>query len=219
MRKILISVAFVLSLSHPALAQDGRSKVLQILGDIGPGGSPVRESVYAPRVSDILREEAMALNLGDGDAIMLRSFGNPNLIAHLAFADWNRDIPFGYGDGQAEDIPGFIGTSVSKLAEITPHDSSDLMFALRELSYQTPCGGTADLTTVIISNFIEVGEVKGDQYWWRDIMPGSPFCGDLMIIGAWVVDHNPVQGLREPALAFIQEKFKKMGFENVIFRR
>ncbi len=218
MGKFLSTVTFAasLALALPSTAQEGRPNALQLLGDVGPGGSPVREAVYRPRIGDLLLEEAKGL--GDGDMIMLRSFGNPNLIEHLALADWNRDIPFGYRAGKAEDIPGFVTTRMNQLAEIEPHGVSDLMFALRELALQTPCG-THNVTTVIITNFIEIGEVEGNRFWLRNILQEAPFCGDLVIIGAWVVDHNPVQGLREPALAFIEETFKQMGFRNVAFRR
>lgn len=213
-----ITLAASLALALPAVAQEGRPTALQLLGDVGPGGSPVREAVYTPRIRDLLLEETMALELGDDDVIMLRTFGNPNLIDHLALADWNRDTAFGFGAGQAEDIPGFVAARVNQLAEIAPHGVSDLMFALRELALQTPCG-TYDVTTVMITNLIEIGEVEGNRWWLRDIVQGTPFCGNLVIIGAWVVDRNPVQGLREPALAFIEETFKQMGFENVAFRR
>ncbi|MCZ0811846.1 hypothetical protein N5A93_06345 [Roseovarius sp. EGI FJ00037] len=220
MRNVLTSITLAggLAMALPVGAQEERPNALQILGDIGPGGSPVREAVYAPRIRDLLLEEAMALELGDGDVIMLRTIGNPNLIEHLALADWNRDIAFGYGAGQAEDIPGFTAARIGQLAQIAPHSASDLMFALRELAPQTPCA-THNVTTVMVTNFIEIGEVEGNRWWLRDIMQGAPFCGDLVIIGAWVADPNPVQGLREPALAFIQETFKQMGFENVSFRR
>ena len=220
MRNLLTNFTFAagLALTLPAFAQEERPSALQLLGDIGPGGSSVRETVYAPRVRSLLLEEAMALELGDGDVIMLRTFGNPNLIEHIALADWNRDIAFEYGAGQAEDIPGFVAARINQLAEIAPHGVSDIMFALRELALQTPCG-THNVTTVIVTNFIEIGELEGNRWWLRDNLQGAPFCGDLVIIGAWVVDRNPVQGLREPALAFIEETFKGMGFENVAFRQ
>ena len=207
-----------LALAIPAFAQEERPNALQVLGDVGPGGSAVRETVYAPRIRSLLLEEAIAQDWGDGDVIMLRTFGNPNLIEHIALADWNRDVTFGHGAGQAEDIPGFVTARINQLAEIAPHGVSDLMFTLRELAMQTPCG-THDVTTVLVTNFIEIGEIEGNRFWLRDIVQGAPFCGDLVIVGAWVVDPNPVQGLREPALAFIEETFKQMGFENVAFRQ
>lgn len=220
MRNFLTAVTLVagLALAPPAFAQEERPSALQLLGDVGPGGSSVREAVYTPRIRSLVLDEAMAQDLGDGDVILLRTFGNPNLIEHIAFADWNRDVAFGYGAGQAEDIPGFVVARVNQLAEVAPHKASDLMFTLRELAMQTPCG-THDVTTVIVTNFIEIGEVEGNRFWLRDIVQGAPFCGDLVVIGAWVVDPNPVQGLREPALAFIEETFKQMGFENVAFRQ
>lgn len=220
MRNFMAAAAFAagLAVTFPALAQEDRPHAIQLLGDVGPGGSALRDATYTPRVSSLVLEEVMAQDLGDGDVIMLRTFGNPNLIEHIAFADWNRDVSFGYGAGQAEDVPDFVAARVDQLAKVAPHETSDLMFTLRELARQTPCS-THKVTTVLVTNFIEIGEVEDNRFWLRDIVQGAPFCGDLVVVGAWVVDPNPVQGLREPALAFIEETFKQMGFENVAFRQ
>lgn len=202
-----------------AAAQDAPSQAAVMLMDVGPGGNIFRNPAYAAQASLIVNEELGALNLQNGDSLVLRTFGSPDMVDQLALADWNWSINFAYRGAQAKDIPPFIDERIAALAEVPAQASSDLMVGLADLSGMGLCEKHQTLTTIILSNGIESGEVSGQDF----ILPGPPsdarLCGRVVWVGLWVDDPVPVPGLKAPALELFIQLAKQLGASDAEVRR
>lgn len=220
MRKLSIMLLFTaMAACLPVAAAESHHKAVQIMADIGPGGAPMRDPTYNARVASLLTEAVSAVGLKDGDTLALRTFGNPSVIDHLKIADWNRDITFSYRGNKVEDLPVYLKSRMDQLSKIEPQAQSDLMFGLTELLPQISCE-SHDVTTILLTNGIESGTVTGNEFTLNNIPQGGGFCGDLIIIGLWVIDPKPVPGLRSEAEKLFVDLAGELGFNgHVVIKR
>lgn len=218
MRKFFLAAiaAFVLFYIHtPALAG---SKLVNLLLDTGPGGALFRDPVYDKRAAVILKGILADVKLAYGDTLSLRTFGNPSMMDQVRKQDWNREILFSYRGAKVDDVPSFIDKQMAGLSHMQADAQSDLMHGLDNLATAMACD-THDVTTVIMSNGIETGQVSGNSFTLNRIPRGTPFCGRVVFLGLWVIDPNPVPGMKTEAERLFVNFAKKVGFTNVQIKR
>lgn len=213
--QIIVGAAASFCLADAASA---KPKAVNILIDSGPGGAGVRNAAYRPRVITTVNQILAALSLGQGDTLSLRTFGNPGLLDQMAKSDFNRDVTFTYRGAKVEDLPAFIDQKITALASVQPDAKSDLMYALGDLATNSKCA-TSDVTTIILSNGIEAGEISGDRFLLKDVPHGKPFCGSAYFVGLWVNDPNPVPGMKAEGEKLFLQLAADIGFQNAEIRR
>lgn len=156
-----IAIAFFTAISAPAvMAKGAPSKAAQIPIDAGPGGDIFRKAPYQRRAAKLVNEELSAMDLGQGDKLVLKTFGNASLLDHLELVDFNREIEFSYRGARVEDVGPFIDKRIAALSEVPAHTTSDLMSGLAELDSLKICEDFDDVTTIVLTNGIEAGRLQ-----------------------------------------------------------
>ena len=194
-----------------AHAEQSLPKKVVIMADVGPAGEIFRDPVMAKHTAETLNTLLAALKLDKGDTLELRTFGNPSLFDRLKKPEWNRAITFSYRGAKVEDMASFIDQRIAALAQLAPEEHSDLMFALADLAPDEKCSDH-DVTTVVLTNGLEVGEISGNVFSLNDIPPGSPFCGKAYFLGLWTADAKPIPGMKAKAQELFVQLAKKIGF-------
>ncbi len=219
MRKISIFISIILTaLLGAADAASAKPKTVNILIDFGPGGTALRNPAYRPRAVAAVNQILADLMLAQGDTLSLRTFGNPSFLDQVAKTAFNRDVTFTFRGAKVEDLPAYIDQKIAALATIQPDAKSDLMYALGDLANNNTCA-TNDVTTIILSNGIEAGEISGNRFFLRDVPHGTPFCGSAYFVGLWVNDPNPTPGLKAEGEKLFLKLAREIGFQNAEIRR
>lgn len=201
-----------------AVAQQDPLRAAVVLIDVGPGGDIFRNAVYAAQATEIVNAELAALSLGEGDTLILKTFGSPNLLDHLTLTEWNRNITFAFRGAQVRDIPGFMDARITNLAGVPTHPASNLTAGLAELATMGLCKDH-EVVTIVLSNGLEIGEVSGQDFLLPSPPPDARLCGRIVWVGLWVDDPAPVPGLRSEALDLFIQFSELMGVTDVAIRR
>lgn len=207
------ATAAAIMVAATCVTAETTAKALRVLIDVGPAGSPFRHAGYADHTGRIVANLVDQLGLKDGDLLEIKTVGNPSLMDHLDLTDLNLRVPLAYRGARAEDVGSYLSEQINGLKDVKAHDSSDLMATLRHLSRDSLCDSHT-VTTIVLTNGIQVGTIEGPRFTLHNPPAGSPFCGQLTYVGLWVDDAQPVPGLQISAEKLFLDLATQIGFDH-----
>ena len=198
------------------VVSEAERKHLAFVGDLHVR-NPVRDDRYRDRLTTMLMNHISEIPLSYQDRLTFRTAGEASVMLHLD-PDWNREIALTFRGAQPGDVPDYIVSQMDALTELPRHESSELVWALNELSSQIDCA-REDVTVYVISNVFEAVQVADQSVTMRQFQ-GQPFvgCREVVFLGigaSWDGDQQVVTALQ----SVVRSAMLAAGFDDISFLR